>query len=113
MKKLITTLLLLLVLFACALLFSKTNIMGWSVNPYAAFGMAIGLMISGYIIAALILFILRKLETKDQQRLLIAVFLVLFALLWKSNFTDDAKYQCRLVLEEVVSEIQNNNYQNL
>lgn len=112
MKKLIISLALSLVLFACTLLFNKTNIMGWANNPYAIFGATIGQIISSYLIAMLGIFLVKKMENKDQQRLLIAIFLVLYAFLWKTSFIRDAKHQCLRVVEEVVTEIQNNN-QNL
>lgn len=112
MKKLIISLVLLLVLFTCTLLFNKTNIMGWANNPYAIFGASIGQIIGGYLIAMLVIFLVNKLENKNQQRLLIAIFLVLYAFIWKTSFIGDAKHQCLQVVEEVVTEIQNNN-QNL
>ncbi len=106
MKSKILTLALLLVLFALALLFSKTDILGFKLNSYAVFGMAIGKMISVYLIAALSIFLLKYTKTKDQQRLLIAVFLILYGLLWKISYTAEARRTCVQVVEQTIAEMQ-------
>lgn len=109
MKKFFITLILLFVLFVVAVLFARTDALGWPVNPWAAFGMAIGLMVGSYVLAMLAVFLLRKLEGKDAQRLLIAIFLVLYALFWKMNLAQQATEQCYMVLESAVMEMQETN----
>lgn len=106
MKRTIITLFLLLAMFLFALLSSKSNILGWDIRPAAAVGEALGRMLGGFLLGMLAVFLLKKMETKNQQRLLIAVFFILYGLLWKVSYTAEARRSCVQVVEQTIAEMQ-------
>lgn len=120
MKRLIITLSLVLIAFIFALLSSKSDVIGYPVNNYYAFGSAIGKMISAYLLGMLGIFLINKIEggtqvkeTKDQKRLIIAILILFVTFMYKFSFTSEAKNTCYTALEEAVVETENKCYEEV
>lgn len=104
MKKVFIILTLLFLVLLFAVLSSMTDIFGFAVNPYFTLGSAAGKITGGYLIAAFIVYLLNKLDSREQKRLLIVALLMLYGLLLKLGFIGSATRGCGEVMEAAVAE---------
>ena len=106
MKKLIISLSMALGVIALSLLFMRTNIFGIVGKTYVILPMVIGQLISLYLLTAIVVWLLNKLPSSIEKQLLVAIFMLGFALLWKISFIENVQNAFKEIQQEARQEFE-------
>ncbi len=106
MKKLIVSLSMGLCVIILSLLFMRTNIFGIVGKIHVILPMVIGQLISLYLLTILAVWILKKLNSTIEKQLLIAIFMLGFALLWKISFIENVQNAFKEIQQEARQEFE-------